>query len=220
VQHNPAVRALYARVVAKHPDKKAIAIGHAMRKLLHLAFAVWKTGKPFDPEHHPWGQESGVGDQQSGGQKASDMPMPKNEQATGLESPARPVRKEVTAACAATLTETPSTDEGVFIDFAHLKTQLAMAQVLDQLGLLVRLRGSGPQRKGPCPLHRGDGRGKTFSVNLDKNVFQCFDANCGKKGDVIDLWASVNAMSLRQAAIDLVRTFHLEPAPQQRRGHG
>ena len=95
-----------------------------------------------------------------------------------------------------------------------------MAQLLDQLGLLARLRGSGPQRKGPCPLHRGDGRGRTFSVNLDKNVFHCFDAACGKKGDVIDLWASVNGMSLRQAAIDLVHTFHLEPAPQQRRGHG
>src|SRR5204862_6054616 len=54
VRFNPAVRALYRRVVAKHPDHKAIAIGHAMRKLLHLAFAVWKTDKPFDPEHHPW----------------------------------------------------------------------------------------------------------------------------------------------------------------------
>src|SRR5436305_11767669 len=41
VQHNPAVRALYRRVVAKHPEHKAIAIGHAMRKLLHLVFAVW-----------------------------------------------------------------------------------------------------------------------------------------------------------------------------------
>src|SRR5262249_58748225 len=51
---NPAVRALYARVVAKHPDQKAIAIGHAMRKLLHLAFAVWKSHKPFDPNHYPW----------------------------------------------------------------------------------------------------------------------------------------------------------------------
>ena len=40
------------------------------------------------------------------------------------------------------------------------------------------------------------------------------------KGDVIDLWASVNSMSLREAAIDLVRTFYLEPAPEQRRGHG
>jgi len=95
-----------------------------------------------------------------------------------------------------------------------------MAQALDQLGLLGRLRGSGPQRKGPCPLHRGDGRGRSFSVNLDKNIFQCFDAGCGHKGDVIDLWASVNSMSLREAAIDLVRTFYLEPAPEQRRGHG
>ena len=48
VRFNPAVRALYARVVAKHPDNKAIAIGHAMRKLLHLTFAIWKSRQPFD----------------------------------------------------------------------------------------------------------------------------------------------------------------------------
>ncbi len=54
VRYNPAVRALYARVVAKHPDQKAIAIGHAMRKLLHLVFAIWKTKKPFDKTHYPW----------------------------------------------------------------------------------------------------------------------------------------------------------------------
>jgi hypothetical protein len=34
VRCNPAVRALYARVVAKHPQQKAVAVGHAMRKLL------------------------------------------------------------------------------------------------------------------------------------------------------------------------------------------
>jgi transposase len=55
VRFNPAVRALYCRVVAKHPDHKAIAIGHAMRKLLHLVFALWKTDKPFDSKHYPWG---------------------------------------------------------------------------------------------------------------------------------------------------------------------
>jgi transposase len=220
VQHNPAVRALYARVVAKHPDQKAIAIGHAMRKLLHLAFAVWKTSKPFDPGHYPWGKESGSRGQASAGAANTDMPRSQQEQAARLQSPAQPVRKEVNAACPVKITETPPEGEGVFIDFAHLKTQLTMAQLLDQLGLLARLRGSGPQRKGPCLLHRGDGRGRTFSVHLDKNVFHCFDVSCGKKGDVIDLWASVNGMSLRQAAIDLVRTFHLEPAPEERRGHG
>jgi DNA primase len=96
------------------------------------------------------------------------------------------------------------------VDFAHVKEQLSLAQVLDQLGLLTRLRGSGPQRRGPCPLHRGDGRGRSFSVNLEANVFQCFDKHCGQKGDVIDLWAALHGLSLREAALDLVRTFGLE----------
>jgi hypothetical protein len=51
VRCNPAVRALDTRVVAQHPQEKAIAIGHAMRQLWHLAFAVWKSGRPFDPGH-------------------------------------------------------------------------------------------------------------------------------------------------------------------------
>ena len=61
--------------------------------------------------------------------------------------------------------------------------------------------------------HRGDARGRTFSVHLEQNVFQCFDKACAKKGDVIDLWASVKGMSLRDAALDLVATFGLKPAP-------
>ena len=76
-----------------------------------------------------------------------------------------------------------------------------------------RLRGSGPQRRCACPIHRADGRGRTFSVNLEENVFHCFDKSCGKKGDAIDLWSLLHKMSLRAAAEDLVRTFGLEPAP-------
>jgi len=90
---------------------------------------------------------------------------------------------------------------------------LPIARVLDQLGLTPRLKGKGPQQRCACPIHRGDARGRTFSVNLADNVFQCFAAACGQKGDVIDLWASVKGMSLRDAALDLVATFGLEPAP-------
>ena len=82
----------------------------------------------------------------------------------------------------------------------------------DQLGLSGRLRGGGAQRRCACPIHRGDGRGRTFSVNLKEGVFICFDARCGKKGDVIDLWAALRQMSPREAAVDLIRTFDLEPA--------
>jgi hypothetical protein len=233
VRHNPAVRALYARVVAKHPQHKAIAVGHAMRKLLHLAFAIWKSKKPFDPEHYPWAtpahvEGQGARDEKREGGDHSDIPMLLNEPATGL-NPDVPEMSEVTAADS--LTSTPAetsllspagrgTGSERRVDFAHLKKQMPLARVLDHLGLGARLRGRGPQRRGPCPIHRGNDRGTTFSVNLQDNVFCCHHKDCGKKGDVIDLWASVNGMSLRDAALDLVQTFHLEPAPDQRRDHG
>jgi DNA primase len=123
-----------------------------------------------------------------------------------------PARTGVTAACAASVAEAEAIGETTFIEFAHLKGQLALARVLDQLGLSARLRGSGPQRRCACPLHRGAARGRSFSVNLDEHVFHCFDSRCGQKGDVIDLWAAVHGLSLREAALDLVRTFGLEPA--------
>jgi transposase len=50
ITHNPPVAALHRRLRAKG-KRGDVAIGHAMRKLLHLVFAVWKTDRPFDPMH-------------------------------------------------------------------------------------------------------------------------------------------------------------------------
>jgi transposase len=217
IRCNPAVRALYARVVAKHPQQKAIAVGHAMRKLPHLVFAIWKTGRPFDPNHYPWHAPAHVDDRDETASRAGtprDPGMSPESQAAGHKPDLEPAQPVVTAACTASVAETAAGGEGPFIDFAHLKRQLSLARVLDQLGLTARLRGHGPQRRGACPLHRGDARGRTFSVNLDAHVFQCFDQQCGRKGEVIDLWAAVHGLTLREAALDLVRTFGLEPAPR------
>lgn len=208
--------------------KKAIAISHAMRKLLHLAFAVWKTGKPFDPQHYPWQTPAQVDGEENVGQAflpaAADShvcPTPTPTSDTLLSQPnqaaghtlVEPARTVVTAACAESLPQQPPPHQHAFLDFAHLKRQLPIGRVLDQFGLTPRLRGNGPQQRCACPIHRDDARGRTFSVHLDNNVFQCFDKKCGKKGDVIDLWANVRGLSLRDAALDLVRTFGLEPAP-------
>jgi transposase len=57
LRSNPALRALYRRLRAKG-KRGDVALGHCMRKLLHLVYAVWKTGRPFDPKHYPWLQES------------------------------------------------------------------------------------------------------------------------------------------------------------------
>lgn len=203
---NPAVRALYARVVAKHPQQKAIAIGHAMRKLLHLVFAIWKSGRPFDPNHDPWQAPAHLA--------AKDHEPPATDQSAGHTPDAQPATPVVTAAGTDNVGEGAADGESLDIDFAHLKRQLTLARVLDQRGLSARLRGSGPQRRCACPLHRGDARGRTFSVKLQANVFQYFDTRCGQKGDVIDLWAAIHHFALRDAAVDLVRTFGLEPAPR------
>src|SRR6266536_1315181 len=136
-------------------------------------------------------------------------------QAASHKPDAVPVQPVVTAACTDTVADAAAVGESTYLDFAHLKRQLPLARVLDQLGLTTRLRGSGPQRRCACPLHRGDARGRTFSVNLDVQVFQCFDKKCGRQGDIIDLWAAVHGLTLRQAALDLVRTFGLEPAPRR-----
>jgi len=58
---------------------------------------------------------------------------------------------------------------------------------------------------------RADGRGRTFSVNLGDNIFHCCDEHCQKKGDLIDLRAALHHPTLRQAALDLVRTFDGSP---------
>ncbi len=143
----------------------------------------------------------------------SDNGMSVESRAAGHTPGAVPAEQVVTAACADSVAEAATIGESTWVDFAHVKAQRSLSQVLDQLGLLVRLRGNGPQRRGPCPLHRGDGRGRTFSVNLEANVFQCFAKECGHKGDVIDLWAALHGLSLREAALDLVRTFGLEASP-------
>jgi hypothetical protein len=203
------VRALYTRVVAKHPQRKAIAIGHAMRKLLHLVFAIWKSGRPFAADRYPWLVAPAV---ETG---KADRPVTEvaEGQAAGHRPDTKPAPRVVAADCADGGAGGAEVGQDAYLDFAYLKKQLPLLRVLDQLGLSDRLRGHGAQRRCARPLHRGDARGRTFSANLDENVFHCFHKHCGRKGDVIDQWAAVHGYGLREAVLDLVRTFGLEPAP-------
>jgi transposase len=214
VRYNPAVRALYARVVAKHPEHKAIAIGHGMRKLLHLVFAIWKTKKPFDKTHYPWDTPAHIAELDARDEKEAAA-TPEQTQAAGLTLTAEPAQKEVTAACEASLPHDAEPGQHAFVDFAHVKAQLPIARVLEHLNLTRKLQGAGAQKRCACPIHCPHSHGRTFSVNFDDNVFQCFSPRCQKKGDVIDLWAALHHQDLRQAALDLVHTFALEAAPKK-----
>jgi transposase len=50
IQHNPLVKALRDRLVARGKAKMA-AVGAAMRKLLQLMYGVVKHDRPFDPNY-------------------------------------------------------------------------------------------------------------------------------------------------------------------------
>ncbi len=101
------------------------------------------------------------------------------------------------------------------LDLAALRRQVAIEQVLRHLGCLDGLRGSGPQRRGPCPLHDAPSdRHRSFSVHLGKGVFRCFHPECQARGNTLDLWAAYHRLSIGQAAESLASTFapHLTSA--------
>ena len=96
------------------------------------------------------------------------------------------------------------------VDFAFLREHVKMEQVLEHLGLMGQLHGRGQQRRGPCPVHgQPTDANRSFSVHLGKNVFQCFHADCGLKGNVLDLWAAIHRRPLYEAALHLAETFGL-----------
>ena len=206
VLHNPAVRPLYAR--QKSRGKRGdVALGHCMRKLLHLVFAVWKTGRPFDPKHYPW--------EKSPPEAAQDAPPSANvETAAGHKEARASERKVVTAATSNVKPESlqVKSPDRRRIDYASLRRQVSMQQALGQLGWLARLHGKSPQLRGSCPLHgQQQDKRRSFSVHLTKQVFRCFHQDCAAQGNVLDLWAAARHLPLYEAALDLANTFHLDP---------
>jgi transposase len=227
IRHNPAVRAQYHRLRARG-KRGDVALGHGMRKLLHLVFALWKTDRPFDAGHFAWESAGATAPTPTAGEPITGSA---NENAVGHKRD-EPAGKVVTTATS-TVVPIPSAVNpappsiGVArprVDYAFLREQISMEQVLGHLGLLSRLRGVGQQRRGPCPLHgHAAAADRTFSVHLSKNVFRCFDAKCGAQGNVLDLWSAVHRLPLYDAALHLAETFGLarnreeEPVPGTRR---
>jgi transposase len=225
IGHNPAVRALYRRLRAKG-TRSDVAKGQCMRKLLHLVFAVWKTNRPFDPGHYRW-EPAGATATTAAGEMVGGTT---DKEAVGHKR-GEPAGKVVTTA-PSTVEPTPSAVKSAApsirvarprVDYAFLRQQISMEQVLAHLGLLAQLRGGGPQRRGPCPLHSHPAAAeRTFSVNLQKNTFKCFHSECGVQGNALDLWAALHRLPLYEAALHLAQTFGLprnreeEPVPGTR----
>jgi putative transposase len=111
----------------------------------------------------------------------------------------------------------PASPPATGVDFRSLRQRVTLEQALRHLGYFDALRGFGPQRRGPCPLHDPpEARFRSFSVNLAKNVFQCFHPPCRAAGNVLDLWAAVHRLPLVEAAHHLAETFPVPPTSSPR----
>ena len=97
------------------------------------------------------------------------------------------------------------------IDFQTLRSLVSMRAVLEVLDW-TPVSKNGPQLRGPCPIHKSSSeKSRSFSVNLEKQAFQCF--GCGKKGNQLDLFAAVTGLPLLEAAWTLAE--HLAVDRQQ-----
>jgi hypothetical protein len=193
-----------------------------MRKMLHLVFAVWKTGKAFDPKHHPWEQTPQVDnehvDTDTADSQREAVERPTNETVAGRKEQSS--KRQAVTATSSNVEPTPRTikntsvasqasvQAAVLFDFAALREQITIEQALSQLGHFEHLQGNATQRRGPCPIH-GSQRpaSRSFSVNLQRNLFQCFSPTCQAHGNVLDLWAAIHNLTLYEAAKHLAATF-------------
>jgi DNA primase len=93
-----------------------------------------------------------------------------------------------------------------WINFQELKASITFEQVLERLELLPDLERAGDELRGPCPIcKRGDEKSKRFSVNVNKQVFQCFA--CKRRGSVLDFTAAVRGQDVHHAAVWLRDEF-------------
>ncbi len=94
------------------------------------------------------------------------------------------------------------------IDFAVLRQQLRLAQVLELLDYVPTTR-CGPQVRGPCPVHGSRRkRSRSFAAHLQWQCWHCF--RCGAGGNALDLWMAVTQLPVYEAALDLCRRLHLD----------
>jgi hypothetical protein len=91
-----------------------------------------------------------------------------------------------------------------WVDFKAVKETVTMEKVLAHYGI-TNLKRNDNELRGPCPIHQGNARAQSFSVNIFKNVFKCF--SCGSRGNVLDFVAMMEECTVKDAALKLAEWF-------------
>jgi hypothetical protein len=104
-------------------------------------------------------------------------------------------------------------DQDNWVDYKAIKAAVSIEKVIDHYALSLRKSGKAGELAGACPIHKQDATDKRrpFTVNVTKNIFQCFKPECAK-GNQIDLVAKLEGCTFRDAALKLKNWFPAEYA--------
>lgn len=95
-------------------------------------------------------------------------------------------------------TETVREDDEGWLDFNAIKEKADVRAVLSHFGLLGYLEEHGAELTGWCPFGDEHGNKDSFSINVEKKIFQCFA--CKMRGGLLDFVAKFANFGLREAA--------------------
>jgi len=105
-----------------------------------------------------------------------------------------------------------------WIDFKELRSKLRFSEVIEHYNLRLNMKGKRANGFCPLPTHQGQRRSPSFSVDLERGIWQCF--GCHAKGNVLDFAAWMEGFNpgdpkeLRQAALKIRDIFRVEGGPQ------
>ena len=94
------------------------------------------------------------------------------------------------------------------LDYAAIRARLSIREVLELIDYAPTLRRAN-QWRGPCPFccEPSQASSRCFSVNLGRNLFQCF--RCQRRGNPLDLWTEFSRLPLYPATLDLCRKLNI-----------
>ena len=95
-----------------------------------------------------------------------------------------------------------------WVNFKKIIETVSMEMVLKHYGVLDRLKKSGRNLVGCCPIHQGSNP-RQFSVNFEGNMFNCF-GDCKSGGNVLDFVTKMKKISIREAALLFKEWFSIE----------
>ena len=100
-----------------------------------------------------------------------------------------------------------------WVDFKKIKETVKFETVLLEFGLLEKMRKSGDEWIGPCPLHDKKSEKPSFYVNTRKNTFHCFA--CKQSGNLLDFTKKVQHTDVRTAGLWLAQFLEEKAEPPQ-----